>query len=103
MNRAENLKRRLAIAVREAEDADRVWRATMELDVQPVGDRETLLAARRLHAVWQEREYAHSRVREFERLIATGSRRSRLERLQSGGSFLAWHARRRVQRNTVSQ
>ena len=103
MSRAENLKRRLAIAVREAEDADRVWRATMELDVQPVGDRETLLAARRLHAVWQEREQAHARVRELDRLIAAGGQRSRLQRLQTSGSFLAWHARRRVQRNAVSQ
>ena len=89
--------------MREAQDADRVWRATMALDVQPVGERETWLAARRLHAVWQEREHARARVRELERLIAAGGRQPRLQRLQSSGSFLAWHARRRVQRNTVSQ
>ena len=88
--------------MREAEDADRVWRATMGLDVQPVGGRETLLAARRLHAVWQEREQAHARVRELEHLIARGDRRSRLERLQSGGSFLAWHARRRLRSSSLN-
>ena len=73
----------------------------MALDVRLDSERETMLAARRLHAVWQEREHAHARARELERLIANGGGRSRRERLQSGGSFLAWHARRRVQRNTV--
>ena len=101
MSRTEHLQRRLAIAVREAEDADRVWRATMELDIRLDSEREMMLAARRLHAVWQERECAHARVRELERRMADGARRPRIDRLQSGGSFLAWHARRRVQRSTV--
>ena len=101
MSRAENLTRRLAIAIREAEDADRVWRSTMALDVRLDSERETMLAARRLHAVWQQREQAHARVREFERRIAAGSRRPRFDRMQTGRSFLAWHARRRLQRNAI--
>ena len=101
MSRAEHLRRRLAIAIREAEDADRVWRATMELDVRLDSDRDTMLAARRLHAVWQERERAHARVRELQRRIDAGPRGPRIDRLQSRGSFLAWHTRRRLQRDDV--
>lgn len=88
--------------MREAEDADRVWRATMALHVRAADEHQVLVAARRLHAVWQEREFAHHRVRDLESALASGMRRGRLTRLRATASFLAWHARRRLQAPSAS-
>ena len=76
MRKIEHLNRRLMVARRESDDADRVWLATMRLDA-PVGDEPgDVLVARRIHAVWQERELARSRVAELQRrLDAATSRR----------------------------
>ena len=100
MSKTERWKQRLVIAIREAEDADRIWRTTMALDVPLDDEREVEQAARRLHAVWQEREWARARVRELERLIASEGKRARLSDLSNTRSFLAWHARRRLERNS---
>ena len=75
----------------------------MALDVPVDDEREVVQAARRLHVVWQEREAAYARVRELELMVAAGGRRSRRGRLQQGTSFLAWHARRRLQRTSASR
>ncbi len=88
MRKVDYLNRRLVIALREADDADRVWRATMDLDAAQSSEAGAIMTARRLHAVWQEREAARERVADLQRrLDAARSRRP----LSS-----AWHWRRRA-------
>lgn len=104
MRRTEYLNRRLAIAIREAEDADRIWRRTMELPVAVDDERQLEQAARRLHAVWQEREWALARVAELRALVNPDRPAvSRLARVQRRASFLRWHAGRRAPRSAASR
>lgn len=78
MRKIEHLNRRLAIALRECEDADRVWMATMALDTPACGELGDILVARRIHAVWQEREAARERVAELQRRLDAAARRRRI-------------------------
>lgn len=100
----EYFHRRLAIAIREAEDADRIWRRTMELPVAGDDERQLEQAARRLHAVWQEREWALARVAELRAMVDPQlPSASRLARVQRRASFLRWHAGRRMARSATSR
>ena len=80
MRKIEHLNRRLMVARRECEDADRVWRVTMALDAPPADEPGDVLVARRLHAVWQEREAARERVVELQRRLDAATTRRPLIR-----------------------
>ena len=84
MRRHEYWQQRLNTAVREAEDAERVWRAAVSAAV-PCSDTGVL---------WRERELARARVRALQREVAR-CRPPRQRRTRQSGpqtlAFLAWH------------
>lgn len=85
MSKVERLNRRLAMARRECEDADRVWLATMARDRAAADSTDQILIARRLHAVWQERELARERVAELQRRLTATQKQEPLRRVFTRG------------------
>lgn len=85
MSKVERLNRRLAIARRECEDADRIWIATMARDLAASDATDQILVARRVHAVWQERELARERMAELQRRLAATEKQERLRRTFTRG------------------
>ena len=96
MRTVEYWQARLTTAVRESEDADRVWRQAMRNHDQ--------LGSGRLdpHVLWQERERSRARVQELQALVnAAQQRRSsplrrRIRAAQHLIAFVAWHTEVRV-------
>lgn len=88
MKTLEHWQRRLATAIQEVEDADRVWRSAMEGHAMTREDR--------VHVLWQERENAHARAEQLRAHLAAAQRRQgrmkrRVRTLRQMVAFVVWH------------
>ena len=98
MRTVEYWQARLTTAVRESEDADRVWRQAMaNLDQLDSGRFDP-------GVLWQERERSRERVEQLQALVLAAEQRrsSRLRRriraTQRLIAFVAWHTELRLRR-----
>jgi hypothetical protein len=95
MRSVEYWQRRLDIATREAEDADRIWRRHMDEMGHEADDP-------RGNVLWQERERARDRVDQLRVLVqAAERRRGTIHRFHRRSreriAFVVWHTGRRSQ------